>query len=595
MKEKKKIRIAIYSRKSKYSDKGDSVGNQIEIAKEYIKMHFPEDEYEVEIVIYEDEGFSGGSFDRPQFKIFLEDERANPYDILICYRLDRISRNIADFSALMNELNELETSFISIKEQFDTKTPMGRAMMYIASVFAQLEREVIAERIRDNLLELAKTGTWLGGEAPLGFVAERYKKVEVCEQENDYIAKKSKVASRLVENEEELKTILLIYSKFMELKSLSKLVTYLMNNDIKTRKGVYFGISALRKILTSPVYAKNDEDTMEYFASQNIYIYCEDDDRNKYDGKYGFLTYNKTSGYGGKEKPMQEWIIAVGLHKGIIPGKEWVAIQMLIEKNADKKYRAALSVKTNTLATGLLRCKHCNSLMRAKNMGRAYKDGSINYRYCCTLKEKSRGHKCQSLNVGNEIDNKILEILKTTFIPNTAVYEELKKMATIKSTDNSNSELEFLQNAYNKNLEETEKLIEKLQYIDIDLMDMVNCKLRELKEQKQSLENQIANIKSKGRIKDTSEMQTAKDLLKVIDSSFDIFHTFDLKTKRDIVGLFIEKMYGDGENIEIFLLNTKLEDSKKKFFIPTISKTEKSFNNCLSSDKVSKITKWYFI
>lgn len=588
MKEKKKIRIAIYSRKSKYSDKGDSVGNQIEIAKEYIKMHFPEEEYDVEIVIYEDEGFSGGSFERPQFKIFLEDERKEPYDILICYRLDRISRNIADFSALMNELNELETSFISIKEQFDTKTPMGRAMMYIASVFAQLEREVIAERIRDNLLELSKTGTWLGGEAPLGFTAERYKKVEVCEQENEYIAKKNKVASKLVVNDEELKTVLLIYSKFMELKSMSKLVTYLMNNDIKTRKGVYFGINAIRKILTNPVYAKNDEDTMEYFSSKNIYIYCEDDDRNKYDGKYGFLTYNKTSGYAGKEKPIQEWIIAIGLHKGIIDGKDWVAVQMLIEKNADKKYRAALSVKTNTLATGLLRCKHCNSLMRAKNMGRAYKDGSINYRYCCTLKEKSRGHKCQSLNVGNEIDNKILEILKTTFVPNTEVYEELKKMATIKTTDNSNSELEFLQNAYNKNLEETEKLVEKLQYIDIDLMDMVNCKLRELKEQKQSLENQIANIKNRGRIKDTSEMQTAKDLLKVIDNSFDIFHTFDLKTKRDIVSLFIEKMYGDGENIEIYLLNTKMNDSSKKFFIPTIAKTENSFNNCLSSDKMSK-------
>lgn len=595
MKEKKKIRIAIYSRKSKYSDKGDSVGNQIEIAKEYIKMHFPEEEYDVEIVIYEDEGFSGGSFERPQFKIFLEDERKEPYDILICYRLDRISRNIADFSALMNELNELETSFISIKEQFDTKTPMGRAMMYIASVFAQLEREVIAERIRDNLLELSKTGTWLGGEAPLGFTAERYKKVEVCEQENEYIAKKNKVASKLVVNDEELKTVLLIYSKFMELKSMSKLVTYLMNNDIKTRKGVYFGINAIRKILTNPVYAKNDEDTMEYFSSKNIYIYCEDDDRNKYDGKYGFLTYNKTSGYAGKEKPIQEWIIAIGLHKGIIDGKDWVAVQMLIEKNADKKYRAALSVKTNTLATGLLRCKHCNSLMRAKNMGRAYKDGSINYRYCCTLKEKSRGHKCQSLNVGNEIDNKILEILKTTFVPNTEVYEELKKMATTKTTDNSNSELEFLQNAYNKNLEETEKLVEKLQYIDIDLMDMVNCKLRELKEQKQSLENQIGNIKNRGRIKDTSEMQTAKDLLKVIDNSFDIFHTFDLKTKRDIVGLFIERMYGDGENIEIYLLNTKMNDSSKKFFIPTIAKTENSFNNCLSSDKVSKVVKWYII
>lgn len=83
--------------------------------------------------------------------------RENKVNVLICYRLDRISRNIADFSNLINELSKHNVDFISIKEQFDTRTPMGRAMMYIASVFAQLEREVIAERIRDNLLELSKT------------------------------------------------------------------------------------------------------------------------------------------------------------------------------------------------------------------------------------------------------------------------------------------------------------------------------------------------------------------------------------------------------------------------------------------------------
>lgn len=585
---KEKVRIAIYSRKSKYTDKGDSVGNQIELAKEYIKRNYPEDEYDVEIVIYEDEGFSGGSFDRPQFKAFLEDERKRPYNVLICYRLDRISRNIADFSGLMNELNELETSFISIKEQFDTKTPMGRAMMYIASVFAQLEREVIAERIRDNLYELSKTGTWLGGEAPLGFNTERYKKVEVCEEENDCITKKSKVASRLIVNDEEIKTVKLIYSKFLELKSLSKLVTYLMNNEIKTRKGVYFGINAVRKILTSPVYAKNDKEIMEYFDSKGLYIFCENDNRNKYDGKYGFLTYNKTSGYGGKEKPIEDWVIAVGLHSGIIDGTTWVAVQSIIEKNADKKYRAAINVKTNTIATGLLRCKRCNSLMRPKNMGKS-KDGEVNYRYCCNLKEQSRGHKCQSLNVGSEIDNKIFEVLKETFVPNSAIYEELKKMATIKTEDNKNNELEFLQNAYNKNMEETEQLVEKIKYIDIDLMDVVNCKLRELKEKRQNLEIQIANIKNKNVIQDNSSMQTAKDLLKIIDKSFDVFHTFDLKTKRDIVGLFVEKIYGEGENIEIFLLNTKISDSKKNLFIPTtIPKSDYSFNTDLSADKVSK-------
>ena len=166
----KKIRIAIYSRKSKYSDKGDSVGNQIEIAMEYIKTNYLPKEYDVEIAIFEDDGFSGGTIDRPKFQEFLFKESEEPFDVLICYRLDRISRNIADFSNLINKLTNLGTDFVSIKEQFDTKTPMGRAMMYIASVFAQLEREVIAERIRDNLIELAKTGRWLG-------VISRHKRV----------------------------------------------------------------------------------------------------------------------------------------------------------------------------------------------------------------------------------------------------------------------------------------------------------------------------------------------------------------------------------------------------------------------------------
>lgn len=253
---KSKIRIAIYSRKSKYTDMGDSVGNQIELAMEYIKLHFPLNLYEVETIIYEDEGFSGKSFDRPQFKKFLEEEKRNPYNLLICYRLDRISRNIADFSSLINELNSLNTSFVSIKEQFDTKTPMGRAMMYIASVFAQLEREVIAERISDNLLELSKTGTWLGGDAPLGYSTERHKKVSVCEETNSGLTTKNKNATKLILNEKEIPIVKLIFSKYHELKSLTKLETYLMNENIKTRKGAYYSMFALKWILTNPVYAR---------------------------------------------------------------------------------------------------------------------------------------------------------------------------------------------------------------------------------------------------------------------------------------------------------------------------------------------------
>ena len=80
-----------------------------------------------------------------------------------------ISRNVADFSSTLELLQKYNVNFISIKERFDTSTPLGRAMIYIASVFAQLERETIAERVRDNMIQLAKSGRWLGGNIPYGF------------------------------------------------------------------------------------------------------------------------------------------------------------------------------------------------------------------------------------------------------------------------------------------------------------------------------------------------------------------------------------------------------------------------------------------
>ena len=129
--------IAIYSRKSKFTGKGESIGNQVELCKEYIRAHYGETALK-NIVIYEDEGFSGGNLNRPDFKKMMEAAKKHKFKAIIVYRLDRISRNISDFAGLIEELAHLDIAFISIKEQFDTGTPMGRAMMYIASVFSQL-------------------------------------------------------------------------------------------------------------------------------------------------------------------------------------------------------------------------------------------------------------------------------------------------------------------------------------------------------------------------------------------------------------------------------------------------------------------------
>ena len=149
--------IAIYSRKSRYTGKGESIGNQIDLCREYIRTHYGDAAAE-HAVVFEDEGFSGGNLNRPDFKKMMTAAKERKFKAIVVYRLDRISRNISDFSSLIEELGRLGIDFVSIRESFDTSSPMGRAMMYIASVFSQLERETIAERIRDNMHELAKTG-----------------------------------------------------------------------------------------------------------------------------------------------------------------------------------------------------------------------------------------------------------------------------------------------------------------------------------------------------------------------------------------------------------------------------------------------------
>ena len=251
------MKIAIYSRKSKFTGKGESIENQVVLCREYIQRNIP-DAKDSDILVYEDEGFSAKYLDRPQFRMIMQIARKQPFDYIVVYRLDRISRNVGDFATLIEELNGMNTAFICIKEQFDTSTPMGRAMMNIAAVFAQLERETIAERVRDNLVLLARTGRWLGGVTPLGFVGE---KTAVTDAEG-----KSRSAYLLSVVDDEMSRVRTIYAKFLEFQSLTKVATWCIQNNIKTREGSEFRMRTVRDILTNPVYCTADEAAFDYFT-----------------------------------------------------------------------------------------------------------------------------------------------------------------------------------------------------------------------------------------------------------------------------------------------------------------------------------------
>ena len=273
--------IAIYSRKSKFSEKGESIGNQIELCKEYIESHF--EDAANRIVIYEDEGYSGGNINRPGFKRLMDDVEKRKIEAIVVYRLDRISRNVGDFSKLIDDLNSQEIAFVSIREQFDTTSPMGRAMMYIASVFSQLARETIAERIRDNMHELAKTGRWLGGTTPTGYIS-------VGEQNITIDGKKRKVF-KLELLPEESQIVKMIFHFFYENKSLTKTEAELLRLGIKTKTGRDYTRFAIKSILHNPVYAIADENIYQYFAERDADIST---DLTEFNGQYGVMAYNRT-------------------------------------------------------------------------------------------------------------------------------------------------------------------------------------------------------------------------------------------------------------------------------------------------------------
>ena len=239
---------AIYSRKSKFTGKGESIENQIELCKNNLKNKYNINEEDIKV--YQDEGFSGYNTNRPQFQMMMKDIKDRKIKCVIVYRLDRISRNVADFCNLKNEFLKYNVDFISVTENFDTSTPMGSAMLMISSVFAQLERDTIAERIRDNMYELAKTGRWLGGNTPLGYKSQKV--------ENLSLDGKRRSLYKLEIIPEEAETIKLIWNKMSELKGLAKVESYLLQQGIKTRNGNNFTRFSLVSILKNPVYAIAD-------------------------------------------------------------------------------------------------------------------------------------------------------------------------------------------------------------------------------------------------------------------------------------------------------------------------------------------------
>lgn len=455
---------AIYSRKSKYTSKGESIDNQIELCKKYLLSKY-ENITEKNIKVYQDEGFTGYNTKRPEFQQMLDDIKNYKIKTIIVYRLDRISRNVSDFCKLKDKLAKYNVDFMSVTENFDTSTPMGTAMLMISSVFAQLERDTIAERIKDNMYELAKTGRWLGGNTPLGY---KSKKIEITEKG------KTRSQYQLETNEYETKIVKIIWNKMNELKGINKLEKYLINNNIKTRNNNYFTRFSLTRILKNPVYCIANDEIIEFFKNKGASVYINKNDIKE---NYGLIAYNKTSKKMGKnlDKDISNWIIAIGKHKGIIPSKTFINIWNTIENNKNKRLRKPS--QNSSILSGLIRCKYCNSYMRPRTRSTYTIDKKRNFSYMCTLKDKSRKKLCTCKNInGIETDELVIKSIKKLKVPVNMIIMNLKKIKKKKETI-------INRNKSNKQIMKEEQIInlaKKIikEYIDIlDNLDIINKRL----------------------------------------------------------------------------------------------------------------------
>ncbi|MBL8809103.1 MAG: recombinase family protein [Planctomycetaceae bacterium] len=353
------VRCAVYTRKS--TEEGlekefNSLDAQRESGEAYIKSQLHEG-WECLPEKYDDGGFTGGNLERPALKRLMNDIEEGKIDCVVVYKVDRLSRSLLDFARLMETFDKHRIAFVSVTQQFNTASSMGRLVLNVLLSFAQFEREIISERTRDKIAAARRKGKWSGGMPLLGY--------DLAPTE-----------SKLVINNSEAEQVRTIFDLYLEHQGLISVVTELnrrgwKNKQWTTRKGVVrggksFTKTSLYKLLTNVVYT-------------------------------------------GRQRYKDE--IHNGEHDGIVDLEIWQRVQSMLKQNAHAGGPFARN-KFAALLKGLLHCESCKAAMiptyTSKKNGRRYRY------YVCSSAQKRGWNTCPSKAVpGAEMERFVVEQIRS--------------------------------------------------------------------------------------------------------------------------------------------------------------------------------------
>lgn len=436
---------ALYARQSK--DKKDSIS--IESQFEFCMREVPEG---VEVRKYKDKGYSGKSIERPEFQKLLKDVKKGIIEKVIVYRLDRMSRSTLDFAGLMEYFKKYNTEFISTTEKFDTSTPIGKAMLSIIMVFAQLERETIQQRITDNYYERGKKGMFLGGNVPFGFELTPTK----IEGNKTNMLTPTNSMCHVID----------LFNKYASTSTSLKSLAYELNeNEVKTKFNNYWDSAKISRLLKNPAYVKADVDIYNYFKNMGCILH---NDISEYIGKNGLYVFGNKVSTSTKFQNLEGYHVVLAPHEGVIDSNTWLKCQYKLSKN--KQIKNSGKSKYSWLS-GLVKCKQCGYSM---NINKALLS-SKNKTYATYFRCSGRANKkvCDSLSmridtieqlVANDMFEYIKNLsntLKVDTVEESKITNELKMKIASKENEIENL-IDNLASAKGAAMKYINKRIEKL-------------------------------------------------------------------------------------------------------------------------------------
>lgn len=493
--------IILYARKSVERENSISCETQLEYCKSVIKP----DERGEKVITFVDNGFSGGNVNRDGFQKMMKMVRQNKVSKVIVYKLDRISRSLADFVNILQEFKAHNVEFVSSQESFDTSSPYGELIVKILMVFAEFERTSTINRVTQAYAHRSEMGFYMGGRQPYGY--------ELVPAVIHNI--KTKKLSPIPSEVEQVRYIFEVYAQ--ENVSLRRLLDILVAENKKPLNGSDWSTAKLSTLLKNPIYVRADSDVFDYYERHGVQMIT---DVSMFTGECGAQLYGHT-----KHKPdSPDWSdmkLVLLTHPGVVDSDIWLKCQRKLEKN--KQIGNSASNRTSWLS-GKVVCEKCGHTMTTIK-GKINKEGAIRRYFNCTGKSHQR--ICTGTKVtiyAEDLENMVYDCIS----------EKLSDLKATKHTTagNNMAELNDLKLRI-KAIEKSEKqLLDTMLAggFNDDLLTLANQKATQLKNDKQVLYERI------------EELSNRKDETDQVVNLARSWRTADYNCKKNVAMIMIHKI-----------------------------------------------------